>query len=492
MAKQPPASDPGSDAAAGTLPAMATDGRKATSRSRQGSGFSLQTVERRALLLVGDAAAWFVAGVLVVAVLHPPRFSFATGPRSMTIASIAVLSWWLWAWVNGAYDLDIASKESSILPVLVKAAVLQTLAFVALAYTARGFTGRTVWALWLIAALALVASWRTLYLTLLTLPVFAKDVLFAGSDDFLVELSRIVRDHWASQYRIVGFAGNDGALAGDLEQVGRLDQLPLIATRMNVSEVVVGSDAFSQRRILEELVECRNMGVKITPASDLYEQLLQQVPVAQIDHHWIMDLPNRAQQNRMYVMIKRLVDIVLAAIGLVIFLVLLPFIALAIRIDSGRPIFYSQIRTGLHGRTFRVWKLRTMRPNAEYANQAQWTVPGDQRITRAGRFLRRARLDELPQLLNIVKGEMSFVGPRPERPEFVDQLEMAIPFYRTRLAVKPGLTGWAQVNEGYGSSVEDAITKLQYDLYYVKQQSLMLDALIIFRTPSIVGRLGGR
>ncbi len=398
--------------------------------------------------------------------------------------------------MDGAYDLSVASSERTIVPVIIKAAVLQTLTFVGLAFFARGFTGRTVWAFWLITALVLVGLWRTLYLSVLTLPVFAKNIVFAGHDDFLLQLATIVRERSASQYRVLGYL-DDGtgadrpAVPQGLVIAGSLQQLPAVVQRLTVTEVVVGSDTFDDRATLENLVECRNLGVKITPAYELYEQLLQQVPVAQIDHHWIMELPSLAQQNRMYIAGKRMVDVLLAAAGLLVFVTLLPFIALAIWLDSRRPIFYSQARTGLHGRPFRVWKLRTMRQDAE-AGQAQWALPGDQRITRVGRFLRRARLDELPQLFNIFKGEMSFVGPRPERPEFVEQLEKVIPFYRSRLSVKPGLTGWAQVNEGYGSSVEDAVTKLQYDLYYVKHQSLLLDTLIIFRTASVVTGLGGR
>jgi lipopolysaccharide/colanic/teichoic acid biosynthesis glycosyltransferase len=150
------------------------------------------------------------------------------------------------------------------------------------------------------------------------------------------------------------------------------------------------------------------------------------------------------------------------------------------------------LRTGLHGHQFRLLKFRTMRRDAEIGDEARWAVPGDERITRVGRFLRRVRLDELPQVLTILKGDMTVVGPRPERPQHIAELERSIPFYRTRLEVKPGLTGWAQVNEGYGASVEDAVTKLQYDLYYVRHQSVFLDAVIVVKTFGVLARLSGR
>jgi lipopolysaccharide/colanic/teichoic acid biosynthesis glycosyltransferase len=171
--------------------------------------------------------------------------------------------------------------------------------------------------------------------------------------------------------------------------------------------------------------------------------------------------------------------------------VLLPLVALAIKLDSPGPVFYSQERTGYRGRVFRVWKFRSMVAAAEADGRARWAKPGDPRVTRVGRALRASRLDELPQVLNVLRGEMSIVGPRPERPEFVAALEQQIPFYRARLLVKPGLTGWAQIKYRYGSTAQDALVKLQYDLYYVKHRSLLLDALIIARTIGVVVGLRG-
>jgi lipopolysaccharide/colanic/teichoic acid biosynthesis glycosyltransferase len=166
-------------------------------------------------------------------------------------------------------------------------------------------------------------------------------------------------------------------------------------------------------------------------------------------------------------------------------------VALAIRLDSPGPIFYLQIRCGRAGRLFSIFKFRTMSIDAEQDGQARWATKGDQRITRVGRFLRQTRLDELPQLLNVLRGEMSIVGPRPERPEFVEMLQEEVPFYRTRLMVKPGLTGWAQIHYDYGNSVEDALIKLQYDFYYLRYWSVWLDLYIIFRTLGVVFRFRG-
>lgn len=166
--------------------------------------------------------------------------------------------------------------------------------------------------------------------------------------------------------------------------------------------------------------------------------------------------------------------------------ILLPFIALAIRLDSPGSVFYTQEREGRGGRRFRIIKFRSMVADAERAGKAVWATRDDPRITRVGKFMRRTRLDELPQFVNVLRGEMSIVGPRPERPQFVAQLQEEIPFYRARLSVKPGLTGWAQVKYRYGNTTEDALIKLQYDLYYIKHQSMVLDILILLRTIRVV------
>jgi lipopolysaccharide/colanic/teichoic acid biosynthesis glycosyltransferase len=174
-----------------------------------------------------------------------------------------------------------------------------------------------------------------------------------------------------------------------------------------------------------------------------------------------------------------------------VLLVLLPFIALAIALDCPGPVFYRQVRSGRGGRQFQVWKLRTMVPNAEEEGKPQWATEEDERVTRVGRILRKTRLDELPQVINVMRGEMSIVGPRPERPEFIEELQERIPFYRTRLTIKPGLTGWAQIFYGYGSTVEDALIKLQYDLYYIRHWSLWLDLYVILKTVGVVLTLRG-
>jgi lipopolysaccharide/colanic/teichoic acid biosynthesis glycosyltransferase len=189
---------------------------------------------------------------------------------------------------------------------------------------------------------------------------------------------------------------------------------------------------------------------------------------------------------------KRAFDLLVGSVLAFVGLVLWPFIALAIVVESGGPVFYRQHRLGRGGRVFPLAKFRTMGTDAERDGAARWSPPGDPRVTRVGRLLRRTRLDELPNVIAILRGDMSVVGPRPERPEFADQLERDVPFYRARLIVRPGLTGWAQVNVPYGDSVGDATVKLEYDLYYIKHQSLWFDLVIVLRTIGTILRLAGR
>ncbi len=189
---------------------------------------------------------------------------------------------------------------------------------------------------------------------------------------------------------------------------------------------------------------------------------------------------------------KRLLDIVCGSIIAVIFIIVFPFVAIAIKLDSPGSIFYKQARIGLNGKEFTIYKLRSMVKNAERPGQAQWAVKGDARITKVGNFIRKTRLDELPQAINILRGEMSIVGPRPERQQFIEKLELQIPNYATRLAVKPGLTGWAQVNYGYGSTMEDARIKHKHDIYYLHHQSFWLDCQILFRTFGVVFKMQGQ
>jgi len=265
-----------------------------------------------------------------------------------------------------------------------------------------------------------------------------------------------------------------------------------LITEHNITTLVQAITYDSNGEMLAILMDCLELGVEIIPMPLLYEALTGKVPIEHIGDNWYVAMPtNHPGTRRLRPVVKRLFDIVSSSFGLFFLGLATPFIALAIYLDSSGPIFYTQERIGRGGKMFRVYKFRSMIIEAEKKG-AVWATEGDSRITRVGKFLRKTHVDEFPQFLNILKGEMSAVGPRPERPEFVKELAQEIPFYRVRHAVKPGMAGWGLVNQGYGSSKEDALIKLQYDLYYIKHQSLWLDVVILLKTILDTLSFGGR
>jgi exopolysaccharide biosynthesis polyprenyl glycosylphosphotransferase len=295
-----------------------------------------------------------------------------------------------------------------------------------------------------------------------------------------------------------------GIIATKPEDVGQVfDGVPVLGTgrdlmnfarRDRISEVIITASHDLPVETFQALMDAYEHGITIAPMTLVYEGITGRVPVEHVNNDWavvFLPMKNASEIFDPYPVLKRLIDIVFALIGLTFFLVLLPFIVLAIRLDSSGSIFYTQERLGRNGRAFRLYKIRSMIVDAEAKTGAVFSRRGDPRVTRVGRFLRKTRLDEVPQLINVLRGDMSLIGPRPERPEHVQRLTQKIPFYRTRLIVRPGLTGWAQVRYDYGSTDEAALVKLQYDLYYIRHHSLLLDANILLKTVGKVLTMSG-
>lgn len=269
-----------------------------------------------------------------------------------------------------------------------------------------------------------------------------------------------------------------------------LEELDLFPEQSKIQSIIIDDELLFDEQISKKLIKYLNLKIEIIKTSDFYEKFLGKVAIKNINQVWIISNFN---ENKKYVfdIIKNIFDLVFSSVFLVISIILVPFIVIAIKIDSHGPILFKQVRTGKNAKDFLAMKFRTMIIDAE-KNGAQWAMENDSRITRVGNFLRKTRLDEIPQLINILRGEMSLIGPRPERPEFIEKLEKEIPYYNQRLLVRPGLTGWAQINYPYGSSIEDAIEKLEYDLYYVKNRSIALDISIILKTLNTVIKAQGR
>ncbi len=291
-------------------------------------------------------------------------------------------------------------------------------------------------------------------------------------------------DALSRRYQLAGYITMEpievGRELGDRRVLGTIDDIERICLEYDVKEVVVGPGPAKNPRVLDNVLACLRLGCRVTNLSTFYEQVLSEIPVDHLEPHWFLFADLKHYREAQLIM-KRAVDIVGAVIGLLLTLPVWPLIALAVKLSSTGPVFYSQIRVGLNGRLFKLHKFRSMFAEAERDGH-RWASPNDPRITRLGWYLRRSRLDELPQLWNILRGQMSIVGPRPERPEFVSELAPKIRFYNERHLVKPGLSGWAQINYRYGASVEDAKRKLQLDLWYIKHMSIELDFTIFLRT----------
>ncbi len=340
----------------------------------------------------------------------------------------------------------------------------------------------------LLLFLSAILTWRFAFNVLIRTPQLVENVLIVGTGDVAVAVARQIFDQRNFAYRIVGFAsegaGESRVPPGFPRVVGRANDAPALVTRYGVDRIIV---AISDRRghlPVSELVLVKLSGVRIEEAATTYERLTGKLMLENIKPSSVI-FSDGFQVSRWRRVVKRAADVVFSVVGVVLSAIPMLLTAVAVWLESGTPVIYRQERVGQHGRRFMLFKFRSMRLDAE-TDKPVWAREDDDRVTRVGRFIRLTRLDELPQFFNVLRGDMSFVGPRPERPYFVELLAKEIPFYHERHAVKPGLTGWAQVKYRYGASIEDAIEKLRYDLYYVKHLSVVFDLTIVFDTVKVI------
>lgn len=353
--------------------------------------------------------------------------------------------------------------------------------------------GRGVLAISLIIFGILQGLWHQTYEFCLHLPGFAKKVLILGTGPTAEKIGNLIRST-NHNYVLSGYINCfiESVAVPNFYSVGNGSSIMDVARKERAQKLVI---SLSERRgtlPLKDILNCKLSGIDVMDAPSFYEELTGKLLIENITPSWFI-FSEGFRITPLKKNLKRIFDIIFASIGLIISLPLIPLISLLIRLDSPGQIFFRQVRVGEREKKFVLYKFRTMRQDAEEGTGAVWAQENDPRITRIGRFLRKSRLDEIPQLFNVLKGDMSFIGPRPERPEFVEKLKEIIPYYSERHFVKPGITGWAQVKYPYGASVEDAVEKLRYDLYYIKHLSIMLDMLIMLETVKVVlfGR-GGR
>jgi exopolysaccharide biosynthesis polyprenyl glycosylphosphotransferase len=448
--------------------------------------------ERRLLLMLGDVLA-VVASVLIGmrvwawVARSPFTLDFVLPELYLFVVLIGL--WLLLAGANDLYNLRIAASRRATLQRLLLVNVQMLIVYMLIFFfSPREALPRLFILYYGAASLVLIGAWRMARPALLGWASAPRRTLIVGANRAAATIIDAIREHASSDYDIRGIIGDTaevGTLVNEVAVIGTGADLLTYVRRDRISELIITSTQSLSPDTFGQMMDAYEKGITIVPMAMLYEEMTGRVPVEHIGDDWAMVLlPMQSNDPllRLNQMLKRGFDVVLSLVGMVLFALLLPLLALAIRLDSPGTIFYSQTRVGLNGRVFRIYKLRSMVTDAEKTTGAVFSQRGDPRVTRVGRIMRKTRLDELPQFVNVLRGDMSLIGPRPERPEHVERLTQKIPFYRTRLIVRPGVSGWAQVMYDYGSNDEDALVKLQYDLYYIRHQSILLDLNIVIRT----------
>ncbi|HEY5799201.1 MAG TPA: TIGR03013 family XrtA/PEP-CTERM system glycosyltransferase [Burkholderiaceae bacterium] len=352
------------------------------------------------------------------------------------------------------------------------------------------YFGRGILGFVFLSAIVGILITRTVYFESSRSKYLRTRIMFLGAGKVARECSTLAEnDTFANKYSIVGFMPTPGEQP--VMQPGQLitmsgDSICATADRYHVQEIVVSVENRRDGAIpIKDLLECKLRGIKVTDATAFFEREACQIRIDALQPSWLV-FGTGFDQSFLRMFGKRTFDVIVSSLLFIVSLPIMLLTALAIKLEDRGPVFYAQERVGKGGKSFMVLKFRSMRSDAETAGKPQWAQSNDPRVTRVGRFIRMCRIDELPQIINVMNGEMSFVGPRPERPYFVQQLVEQVPYYNIRHSIKPGITGMAQVRYQYGASVTDSIQKLQYDLYYVKNNSLFLDALILMDTLQVV------
>lgn len=446
--------------------------------------------ERRLLLLIADLFAAIAAVVLALWTWSiTSGFEFNAAFVTQRALWFLAVPAWVLALSYAHHPHYLLDLRATALALLRAAAALFVLYLVGFFVFGVAVLPRLValYFVWDAALLSLAARLVTAWLV--ARRGRERRVLVVGEGSAIDSALEILKRPSFADLQIAGVVGAHARTGGIVLSEGK--ELLELADRLKATDLVVAAAGDVPPAIAEGALLCQVQGLEVAALSDLYEHAFRRVPVEHLGPTWVLaNLVGTAHLAEPSIA-KRALDLVAGIVVGAFTILVAPFIAAAIVLDSGRPIFYRQTRLGRGGREFTITKFRTMKQDAE-RDGPRWSPEGDPRTTRVGRFLRRTRLDEFPNIWAVIKGDMSMVGPRPERPSFVETLEREVPLYRARLAVAPGLTGWAQVNHKYTDSVEDAVVKLEYDLYYVKHQSIAFDLGILVRTIRIMFAMRGR
>jgi sugar transferase (PEP-CTERM system associated) len=447
---------------------------------------------RNIFFVVGEGTFIFISVYIVTRILlgHPPP---ADGGWLMLKILLITAVCQGCLYYNDLYDFKVSSNFNELGIRLMQALGFAAI-FLAIVYILFPdvVIGRWIFSVSIAAIILLIVSWRFCYKLILDRGMFNEKIILLGSSGLVKQIKQEICERLDCGYTLV-LELPESDTHGRFEEpkhpellVGqRFEGLARVAKALGIKKIIAGFKEKRHTFPTKELLRCRMEGIDVIEGISFYENLTGKLTVESINPSWLI-FSGGFQKSRTRRFLKRTLDVILSVLMLILCLPLIALTALLIKIDSKGPVIFSQERVGEKGAIYWIHKFRSMRPNAEKESGPVWARNDDKRVTRIGKFIRLWRIDEVPQLWNVLNGSMSFVGPRPERDFFVKELQERIPYYAERFTVKPGITGWAQICFSYGASVEDAIEKLNYDLFYIKNMTTLLDLMIVIRTIKIV------
>jgi exopolysaccharide biosynthesis polyprenyl glycosylphosphotransferase len=446
--------------------------------------------ERKILLKVFDVLFVLATLYVISSIFNFNYFTFSASNFYCAIVLAIYLN--VFGSVFEMYNLQVSSNQFQIIKSIILTSSITVLIYLLTPiYTPVLPSNRLQILIFFIAIFSTLLLWRMFYVKFLASHRFVKNAILICDKEQLQELVNGLKSA-DPHYKIIGFVNSDGddSIKVKFSTIKNIDvdSLESYVRNHSISEIVIASQKTEgiTVNLYNQLIHLLENGFIIREYTQVYEAITHRIPVQYVSRDFYRYFPfSRSNQNHLYLLASRLIEILFSLIGLLFGLLFFPIILVGNAIGNRGSLFYTQERVGKNGKNFKIFKYRTMVKNAE-TNGAVFTTLNDSRITRFGKFMRKTRLDEFPQFINILKGDMAIIGPRPERPIFVREIAELMPFYETRHVVKPGLTGWAQVNYAYGDSIEDSLVKLQYDLYYIKHRSVFLDINIIIKTFSTV------
>ncbi len=444
--------------------------------------------ERKVLLRIFDIASVLLALYLADVLFNFSYFHISLRNYYWTVVLGIYIS--VLGTVFEMYNLQVASNQFQVIRSIVLTSSTTVLFYLLTPIFTPILPLNRIQILYFYIAIFLsLLIWRMFYQKFLASYRFEKNVILICDNDQVKELVTVL-ENIDPHYKILGYFNTDGIENSEFNYLKKLSILDFeeFIKKNNISEIVIASQKAESISVdlYNQLLELLENGFIIREYAQVYEQFTQRIPIQHFNKDFYKYFPfSRNNQNKLYLLIIKITDTLMSTFGLVLCTFFIPIIVVGNAIGNQGKLFYKQTRVGKNGKSFEIFKFRTMIKNAE-VDGAVFATLNDNRITPFGKFLRNTRLDEMPQFYNILKGEMAFIGPRPERPFFVNELSKSMPFYETRHIIKPGITGWAQVNYAYGETREDSLKKLQYDLYYIKHRSVFLDINIIIKTFSTV------